>query len=85
MNPKADTAAGAAVPSVLRMEGLRLLLPAFVAVALVAASWLVHYPGSVPAGWDHSDGSISSVTARTVQGRKLYYPRVEYLALGYSY
>jgi hypothetical protein len=67
------------------MEGLRLLLPAFVAVALVAASWLVHYPGSVPAGWDHSDGSISSVTARTVQGRKLYYPRVQYLALGYSY
>lgn len=82
MNPEALASDVPVLPRSLR---LRLWLPAVAALMCITASFFVHYTGNVPAGWQHSDGTVTGAVGRLSQGQHLYYPTVQYLAMGYTY
>ncbi len=66
--------------------GIKSLESAMIAgVVLVAAGFLVQFPGSVPPSWHRLNGDVSDVTGKVVNGKTVYYPTVQFLALGYSY
>ena len=65
--------------------GRKTALISLCSLVLIVVGSLVHYPGSVPKGWQQVNGTVSGTIAKGNGTSKQYYPVVQYLALGYSH
>jgi len=63
----------------------RLLVTCALAIVLLTLGLLVRFPGSIPRGWKHEDGWVTSVIGHNQSGTTLYYPVVQYLGQGYTH
>lgn len=54
-------------------------------IALLVLGASLQFPGSIAPGWHRVDGQIASVVGRRSGNTTLYYPTIQYQALGYSY